>query len=78
MSEEFRGQGRQNRLSPELEELANLYYDTGRYIRLPEMESSIGNDNTKQRTEGTAYTEGGLVYLPEQNRGNMQFFLCFF
>ncbi|KAJ9590447.1 hypothetical protein L9F63_016534, partial [Diploptera punctata] len=45
-----------------------LHQINDRYIRLPEMETSTENENTKQRREGTAYTEGGLVYLPEQNR----------
>ncbi|PSN52305.1 hypothetical protein C0J52_08543 [Blattella germanica] len=57
--EDFRDQGRATttnaRMSPELEGLANLYYDTNRFIRFP---------------DGTAYTEGGPVYLPDQNTGS--------
>ncbi|XP_069677518.1 receptor-type tyrosine-protein phosphatase N2 isoform X2 [Periplaneta americana] len=54
-------------VNPELEELANLYYDTNnRLIRVPGISD---DERQKQRmaSEGKAYTEGGLVYLPEQN-----------
>jgi hypothetical protein len=77
--EEFRSQegGKSHsRLSPELEELENVYYDTNSgFSRVPAMEIVSENDNQKQRgeSEGKAYTEGGLVYLPKQNRGKKGF-----
>jgi hypothetical protein len=73
--EEFRAQDRENshsRISPEIKELATIYYNTdNRFPRIPEANViSEGNTmNHRADSEGKAYTEGGLVYLPKQNRG---------
>jgi hypothetical protein len=75
LPEEFRAQERENghsRISPEIKEPATIYYNTdNRFPRIPEMDV-ISEGNTMNHgadSEGKAYTEGGLVYLPKQNRG---------
>jgi hypothetical protein len=73
--EEFRNQEREkshSRLSPEIKELANIYYNTDNiFSRTPEVNviSEGNNMNHRGDSEGKAYTEGGLVYLPKQSRG---------
>jgi hypothetical protein len=75
LPEEFLDQKREkshSRLSPELEQRANLYYDTdSRFSRVPAADIMSEDNDQKHRgdSEGKAYTEGGLVYLPKQNRG---------
>jgi hypothetical protein len=75
VSEEFRAQERENshsRISPEIKELATIYYNTdNRFPRIPEANviSEGSTMNHRAESEGKAYTEGGLVYLPKQSRG---------
>lgn len=61
-----------SRLSPELQQRVGLYYDTdSRFYRVPAVDTMSMDNDQKHRgdSEGRAYTEGGLVYLPKQNRG---------
>jgi hypothetical protein len=73
--EEFHTQEKEksdSRLSPEIKELANIYYNTdNRFARIPEVNifSEGSNVNHRADSKGKAYTEGGLVYLSKQNRG---------
>lgn len=63
------------RLNPELEELDGVYYRTGNSLdRVPAVDDMVEEDGQRYRggSEGKAYTEGGLVYLPEQTRGKHQ------
>jgi hypothetical protein len=75
LPEEFLDQERtisHSRLSPELEQQENLYFDTDdTFSRDLTTAIMTEDDNRKHRgtSEGNAYTEGGLVYLPKQNRG---------
>jgi hypothetical protein len=70
--EEFRAQERENsgpRISPEIKELATIYYNTDNiFPGIPEVNVISEGNNLNHRTdsEGKAYTEGGLVYLPKQ------------
>ncbi|KDR20994.1 Receptor-type tyrosine-protein phosphatase N2 [Zootermopsis nevadensis] len=60
-----------SRLSPELQQRVGLYYDTdSRFYRVPAVDTMSMDNDQKHRgdSEGRAYTEGGLVYLPKQNR----------
>jgi hypothetical protein len=75
LPEEFLDQKREKShsgLSPELEQQTNMYYHTNsRFSRVPAVDNMSEDNDQKHRgdSEGKAYTEGGLVYLPKQNRG---------
>lgn len=68
--DEFRGQGKgkiPSSFNPELEDLEEVYYGTGN--RLAEISAEDDSHKYGADSEGKAYTEGGLVYLPKQSRG---------
>jgi hypothetical protein len=73
--EEFRtqeGEKSDSRLSPEIKELTNIYYNTdNRFAGIPDVNifSEGTNVNHRADSEGKAYTEGGLMYLSKQSRG---------
>jgi hypothetical protein len=79
LPEEFRtqeGETSDPRLSPEIKELTNMYYNTDNGLpRSPKVTiiSEVTNVNDKADSEGKAYTEGGLMYLSKQNRGKNSF-----
>ncbi|PNF34880.1 Receptor-type tyrosine-protein phosphatase N2 [Cryptotermes secundus] len=76
LPEEFRAQERENgNSSPEIKDLANIYYNTdNRFPIIPEgnVISEGSTMNHRADSEGKAYTEGGLVYLPKQSRGSSE------